>query len=148
MRMGYINKPFISSIPTTIFFHSLYKTIPIWNSLKLNLASLINFLKIQLITSHSTPKKIQSPLMTTTCSTSNPEMDPSKIPLNQISWTEIPCTDLERARSFYEQVFGWTCIPASEMMKQGEKECDSKKDGLVFFSLGSMRGSFILVRDS
>jgi predicted enzyme related to lactoylglutathione lyase len=55
-------------------------------------------------------------------------------------WLEIPVTDINRARAFYEKVFGWTC--------QDEGK-DSKEPGvskIYFFSKGGdFNGAFLVV---
>ncbi|KAN0072945.1 Glyoxalase/Bleomycin resistance protein/Dihydroxybiphenyl dioxygenase [Elaphomyces granulatus] len=59
--------------------------------------------------------------------------------VGQVVWLEIPVTDINRARAFYEKVFGWTC--------QDEGR-DSKEPGvskLYFFSKGDFNGAFLVV---
>jgi predicted enzyme related to lactoylglutathione lyase len=54
-------------------------------------------------------------------------------------WLEIPVTDINCARAFYEKVFGWTC--------QDEGK-DSKEPGVskvYLFSKGDFNGSFLVV---
>ncbi|KUJ20176.1 Glyoxalase/Bleomycin resistance protein/Dihydroxybiphenyl dioxygenase [Mollisia scopiformis] len=57
--------------------------------------------------------------------------------INLISWTDIPVTDISRAKEFYSTIFGWTFPtfgpPPTEPVTQ------------ALFKKGSMNGSFILV---
>jgi uncharacterized protein len=47
-----------------------------------------------------------------------------------ITWTEIPCTDLERVQTFYSTVFGWNINP-------------SPNSEVSFFTKGVTNGSFV-----
>jgi predicted enzyme related to lactoylglutathione lyase len=64
---------------------------------------------------------------------SRPLISPLPFPLTYkqtITWTEIPCTDLERVQTFYSTVFGWdiNSSPNSEVS---------------FFTKGTTNGSFV-----
>lgn len=70
--------------------------------------------------------------------------DSPQMPIDQISWTEIPCTDISRVQKFYGEVFGWTFTP----MAAPTPECADKKDvdtDVVLFSHAAMHGSFVKV---
>ena len=47
-----------------------------------------------------------------------------------ITWTEIPCTDLERVQNFYSTVFGWNIN-------------SSPNSEVSFFTKGTTNGSFV-----
>jgi uncharacterized protein len=49
-----------------------------------------------------------------------------------ITWTEIPCTDLERIQTFYSTVFGWNVTPSL-----------GGSEDFSMFTKGATHGSFI-----
>jgi hypothetical protein len=57
---------------------------------------------------------------------------PDKMEPGMITWTEIPCTDLERIQTFYSTVFGWNVTPSL-----------GGNEDFSMFTKGATHGSFI-----
>jgi predicted enzyme related to lactoylglutathione lyase len=54
-------------------------------------------------------------------------------------WLEIPVKDLNRAKAFYEKVFGWT------YKDEGKDSNEPGVSKLYFFSKGDFNGAFLVV---
>jgi hypothetical protein len=59
--------------------------------------------------------------------------------VGQAVWLEIPVKDLNRAKAFYEKVFGWT------YQDEGKDFKEPGVSKLYFFSKGDFNGAFLVL---